>query len=151
MINPSVTPVEIEKKEFSTSFRGYNPSEVRAYLELVSAEMESLTKEIRSVRDDLEEAIRERDRLREQEKRITETLVVAQSAADEARQAARNDAGLIIREAELERSKIVSEIERLKVERSAFVAQLKSFTNAFYERLDADTPAGESGRKQASG
>jgi cell division initiation protein len=141
MAKPRITALDIEQKEFTSSFKGYNASEVRAFLEKVAAEIEVLERENRMLREKLASIESERDRLKEVENRVKDTLLVAQSAADNARQDARKEAELILREAEVERVKIVSEIERLRAERDAFVVQLKSYLDAFYERLSSPTQA----------
>ena len=135
MNKQSITAVEIENKEFSTSLRGFNTTEVKSFLGLVAGEIEWLTKENRTLKDKLAETDRERIRLTAQEERVKETLLMAQQAADDARTTARREAASIIREAETERMAIVGEVERLKSERSAFVAQLRSVLEAFYQKL----------------
>ncbi len=40
-----ITPLEIRKQEFRKSLRGYDPHEVRSFLEMVSTELENLLRE----------------------------------------------------------------------------------------------------------
>lgn len=126
-----LTPLDIEKKEFSVGFRGYNTAEVRAFLELVAAELESCMKENKTLREKLATIETEHKQLKELEEQIQKTLLLAQSAAEETKQNARQEATLLLREAEMERARITSEIERLKSERDAFVAQLLSLVESF--------------------
>jgi cell division initiation protein len=141
MSKPRITALEIEKKEFSYSLRGYNSAEVRAYLERVAEEVENLESEIRSLRDRLSIAEADRERMKLLEDKVKDALVVAQSAADDARANARKEAELILREAEMGRARAISEIERLRAEKSAFIAQIKSYLNAFYEKLNMPSEA----------
>lgn len=131
-----ITPLDVETKEFTTSFRGYSPAEVRAFLERVAEEIETLTRELRSVREALESATRERDELRKREALINEALVAAQKAAEDIVHAARERSGAILQQAEAQRVQIQGEIERLIAERDAFVVQLRSYLDAFYARLE---------------
>lgn len=131
-----ITPLEVETKEFTTSFRGYAPAEVRAFLEKVSAEIESLTRELRSVRETLEAVTRERDELRQRETLINETLIAAQRAGEEIQQAARERAQAALQQVEAQRIQIQGDIERLCAERDAFIVQLRSYLDAFYARLE---------------
>lgn len=131
-----ITPLEVETKEFTTSFRGYSPAEVRAFLEKVSAELESLTREVRSVREALEVVTRERDELRQRERLINETLIAAQRAGEEIQQAAHERAEAALRQVEAQRIHVQADIERLRAERDAFIAQLRSYLDAFYARLE---------------
>lgn len=75
------------------------------------------------------------------EEKVKDALVVAQSAADDARANARKEAELILREAEMKRAQVIFEIERLRAEKSAFVAQIKSYLDAFYEKLTVPAEA----------
>src|SRR5438034_551377 len=42
----SLTPLEIQKQQFSRVFKGYNADEVRAYLSLVAEEIENLVRDV---------------------------------------------------------------------------------------------------------
>lgn len=115
--------------------RGYNASEVRSFLEFVAKELETLGKENRYLADQLAVSEKQLTRLAGQEDRIKETLLMAQKAADDLRAAARQEASAILRQAESQRGEIAAEMERLRAERDAFVAQLRSFLDIFYEKL----------------
>jgi cell division initiation protein len=137
MSKPRITALDIEKKEFSSSLKGYNTAEVRAFLERVAAEIEILERETRVLKERLAVAEADRNRFVEIENQVKDAIIVAQAAADEVRANARKEAELILREAEVSRLQVVAEIERLGSEKAAFVAQIKSFLDAFYEKLRA--------------
>lgn len=138
MNKPSITAIEIESKEFSTSLRGYQTAEVRAFLSLLAEEFAALSRENRNLQESLASAERERARLSSQEDTVKEALLFAQKAADDLRDSARAEARLVLREAELERASAVAEIERLHAEKAAFAAQLRHMLDAFYERLSEE-------------
>jgi cell division initiation protein len=131
-----LTPLDIESKEFPSSFRGYSTPEVRAFLEKIAMEFESLLREIRGLEARVAELKRERDELRNRESLINETLVAAQASAEQILEAAREKASAILQQAETERTHLVAQIEELRAEREAFVVQLRSFLDAFYARLE---------------
>lgn len=95
-----VTPLDLRQQRFQTVMRGYDRGEVQAFM--------------LEVADDYENALRESDRLRQevvkleavlgehrgQERNLRNTLLTAQKLADEIREQAQNEAGLVIREAE---------------------------------------------------
>ena len=95
-----VTPLDLRQQRFQTVMRGYDRGEVQAFL--------------LEVADDYENAVRENDKLRQdvakldavlgehrgQERNLRNTLLTAQKLADEIKEQATNEAGLIIREAE---------------------------------------------------
>lgn len=140
MQNGTLLPVEIENKEFSASLRGYNPSEVRAFLHEVAERLAELGKENRELQRSLASVNEQRSRLEGQENIVKDTLLLAQRAAEDAKIAARQEADAIIREAEAHRVKIIAEVERLRSEKAAFIIQFRSFLDGMYERMG---PPGE--------
>ena len=131
-----ITPLEVETKEFTSSFRGYSPAEVRAFLEKVAAEIELLTRGVRAAKEALDAVTRERDELRQRESLINETLIAAQRAGEEIQQLARERADAALQQVEAQRIQIQGDIERLRAERDAFVVQMRSYLDAFYARLE---------------
>ena len=53
-----ITPLEIRKQEFRKMLRGYDPHEVRSFLEMVSTELESLLRENAGLNEKVKEIIR---------------------------------------------------------------------------------------------
>ena len=95
-----VTPIDLRQQRFQTVMRGYDRGEVQAFM--------------LEVADDYENALRENDKLRQdvakldavlgehrgQERNLRNTLLTAQKLADEIKEQAQNEAGIIVREAE---------------------------------------------------
>lgn len=131
----NLTPLDLEKKTFSVSFRGFNPQEVTAYLEKVSAELEALIKENRTLQELLQQKESEIKRLQESEDLLKNTLMLAKQTADETILNAKQKAEVIINEAHQTRKEILRGLEKIKVERSALIVQIKSFMDAYYEKL----------------
>jgi cell division initiation protein len=106
-----VTPLDLRQQQFKTVMRGYDRGEVQAFLLEVS--------------DDYENALRENDKLRSdaarldamlaehrgQERNLRNTLLTAQKHADEIKEHAQTEAGLIIREAEGQRDLILQKAQ----------------------------------------
>ncbi len=137
MSSYNFTPLEIEGKEFRLAFRGYRKEEVRNFLQAIASEWESLVRENKSLKERLSVLEAECRRLHELENLLKDTLLVAQSAAEEAKASARREAQAILQEAEAQRVRLLGEIEHLKAERHAFIAQLRSLLEAFYEKLSS--------------
>ena len=81
----NLTPLEIQKQLFARKFKGFDPNEVRAYLQLVAEEIEvlllsvdRLTRENAMLRDDLEDH-NQRERI------LKDTLLSAQKVSEEVR------------------------------------------------------------------
>lgn len=131
----NITPLDIEKKSFSVSFRGFNPHEVTAYLEKVSAELEALIKENRTLQELLQQKESEIKKLQESENLLKSTLMLAKQTADETILNAKQKAEVIINEAHQTRKEILRDLEKLKADRSSFIVQIKSLIDAYYEKL----------------
>jgi cell division initiation protein len=104
-----VTPLDIRRKEFKRSVRGYADEEVDLFLDEVADEFERLYQEnvelqerIRRLDEQLATHLQLRDALEK-------TLVSAQFQADETKANARKESELILRDAELKARGIVSD------------------------------------------
>lgn len=143
-----ITPLDIQNKEFKRSFfRGYKESEVDQFLDEIIDDYENLYKENIELKDKiliLNEQIKQYNNL---EKVLKDTLVVAQSTADEVTGAARQKAEAIIEDAEVKSKKLIDaanddvrnirkEYEYLKKEIFIFKTRYKSFIEAQLITLD---------------
>ena len=116
-----ITPHDIRQQQFTVRmFRGFDPSEVDAFLEDVADDYEALLKDNALLKEQLA-ALEERSRgVIEREKNLQEVLVTSQRLVDEMKTAAKREAELIVREAELRGEKAVEaargEEARIRVE-----------------------------------
>lgn len=115
-----ITPLDIQNKEFKKSVVGYKTRDVDGYLDFINTDYEKLYRENVELKDKigvLSDQIRQYNNL---EETLKNTLVVAQSTADEVTKSARKKADLILEEAELEsKNKIheaLDEVKKIKVE-----------------------------------
>ncbi len=120
-----ISPLEIKKQEFKTSIAGYDKNEVRAFLDLVRAEVEGLIRENTILKDELKEAMRKIEEYREKEKILQETLIAAREMKEEIVDRARKESEIIIAEAEVKARKIMEEAHRKVAEISAEINELK--------------------------
>jgi len=104
-----VTPLDIRRKEFKRSMRGYSDEEVDLFLDEVADEFERLFQENIELQERvqrLEEQMAAHAQLREA---LEKTLITAQIQADEIRANARKESELILRDAELKARDIIGE------------------------------------------
>jgi cell division initiation protein len=150
-----VTPTDIRQQSFTVRlFRGFDPQEVDAFLEDVAEDLEFAIKENTTLREQLA-AMEERMRaVGDREKILQETLVTTQRLTEEMKEAAKRDAGLHVREAELQGEKIVesarseearilNDVQMLKRTRRQLVEEIRS-TLETYQRWLSEF-SGESG------
>ena len=96
-----ITPLDIENKKFSKkAINGYNPEEVDDFLDEVIKDYESLFRQSSDNKNKIEELNSKLEHYNKIESTLQNTLVMAQSAADEVKRAAEKQAEQIIKEAE---------------------------------------------------
>jgi len=105
----ALTPLDIHNKEFRKGFRGYVEDEVDEFLDEVVKEFENLLKENVKLKDEIEKLAGQVENYRQLEQTLHNTLIVAQSTAEEVKTAGKKEADLIIREAEANAVRIVEE------------------------------------------
>ena len=96
-----ITPLDIENKKFSKkALNGYNPEEVDDFLDEVIKDYELLFRQSSDNKNKIEELNNKLEHYSKIESTLQNTLVMAQSAADEVKRAAEKQAEQIIKEAE---------------------------------------------------
>jgi cell division initiation protein len=142
-----LTPLEIRKMDFSRSLRGYNPEEVRAFLETVADQIDILQRDVNDFSDNV---VRLETRLADfqmMEKTLQETLLKAEESAHRSRADSQREAEITMREAEVEAQRILAEgrnaSERLKTEilmlqdrRDSFIKKLKYLLQSQTDLID---------------
>jgi cell division initiation protein len=130
-----LTPLEIRKMDFNRSMRGYNPDEVRAFLETVAEQVELLQRDVNDFSDKI---IRLETRLSDfqmMEKTLQETLLKAEESARRSREDSQREAQITLREAEVEVQRIMAEgrstAEKLKAE----ILMLENRKDTFIRKL----------------
>ena len=154
---PRLTPLEIQKHEFSRKWKGIDPVEVESFLALVAEEME----EIARANADLETRVRhlyeENAEHRERERILKETLMAAQRASEDIRSTAQKQAEMVVRDAQQTGERLThgalaraAEIEKaiheLKIQRANFRLQLQKMVELFQTVLDFDREEDEKER-----
>lgn len=112
-----LTPLDIQNKEFKRGVRGYKETDVDAFLDEIMIDYEKIYKENIELKDKismLNDQIKHYNKI---EETLQNTLVVAQSTAEEVKISAKKSADLIIKEAEDSSKRIIEEArnEALKV------------------------------------
>lgn len=110
----NISPLDIKKKQFKLKFRGFDITEVDAFLEEVTAEFETLARENEALKEERAALAAQVAEYRESEKSLRNTLMAAQKMAEEMRIASERESELKIKEAELQADKILGDA-RLKL------------------------------------
>lgn len=137
-----ITPIDIQRQAFSTRFRGLDPDEVRGYLTLVAEELAAVERE----RAALDQQVKHMEGLLEEHRQregiLKSTLLTAQKASDDIRQAAQRQAEARIKESELQADKLLelaqgkaSDVESGILELRALRSGLRTDIRALVTRL----------------
>jgi cell division initiation protein len=144
----NITPLDITQKQFRKTFRGFEPEEVEAFLALVAVEFEALVKDNMALREDNQRKAEDIAEYRSRERALQETLVTAQKASEEIRDAARKEAEITISDAELQAEKIVQgaharflrivdDINELKRQRVQFETNVRTLAESHLKLIEA--------------
>jgi cell division initiation protein len=136
-----ITPHDIRQQQFTVRmFRGFDPQEVGAFLEDVADDYEMLLKDNQLLKEQLA-AQEERQRaVIEREKHLQDLLVNTQRLVEDMKGAAKREADLIVREAELRGEKQVEaargEEARIHVEIQALKRLRRQLAEDFSATMD---------------
>lgn len=167
-----ITPVDIRNQKFVKSFRGYNPSEVDGFLEVVSSTLEELLVENNELKERMLKAESTLKGYVDLESSLKDALITAQKASEEIRENAQKEAELLMRETRLKAERNMEEtyeaLSRMKKQiadlenlRTEYVARFRSLLDTYrnvmesMEREDQPykeepQPAGDQSRSQPS-
>lgn len=130
-----LTPMEIHNKEFKKGMRGYKEEDVDEFLDKVVADFERLYRENGELKDKISVVNERIDNYSLMEKTLQNTLVVAQTTAEEVVVNARKKSEVIIREAEEQAKRIIEEANNSVVEVHREYENLKKEVQVFKTRF----------------
>lgn len=136
-----LSPLDIQHMEFEKGVSGYRRAQVRGFLERVAAEREELLKELQSARDQLAEQQRRIEALESAEADLRQAVVAAERIGNQMRENARQEARLIVEQADVDRRAIEADVARLRTMRDDFRDQFRGMLQAYghsLERIDTE-------------
>jgi cell division initiation protein len=133
-----ITPHDIRQQQFTSKmFKGYDSQEVDAFLDDVAEDYESVLKDVALLKEQMA-AQEERSRgVTEREKSLQETLVTTQRLAEEMKTAARREAELIVREAELRAEKVLEAVRGEEARIRTEIHQLRRMRRQVFEEMSS--------------
>ena len=142
-----ITPLDMRQQRFKTSVRGYDKTEVVAFLTESADDYEHAMREVDRLRSDLMRTQALLTEHRERENHLRDTLVTAQRVSDELKESAQTEAKLILREAQgradllLQKAQVrLEEIDRdineMKLRRRDAEGMLEATIQAIYRALE---------------
>ncbi|SPP63603.1 DivIVA domain-containing protein [Nitrospira lenta] len=145
-----ITPLDIQQMVFRTKLRGYDREEVNRFLEELAQTVESLNRDNALLRERLAMTEQQVSELKRTETTLSNTLVAAQSLADDVKRSANRDAELIVKEAELKAGEVVRQarvelgetqrdLSLLQKQRLLMVERMRATLHTFERMLDVES------------
>lgn len=142
-----LTPMDINNKEFKKVLRGYSAEEVDEFLDEVVENYEEIYKENSRLKESLSRATEQIEHYEKIENTIQNTLLLAQNAAEQARENTQKEADMIIKNANETAQKILDkshndviqindEYDKVKQEFIKFRAKFRNFMNTQTQTFD---------------
>lgn len=142
-----LTPMDINNKEFKKGIRGYNVEEVDEFLDEVIENYEELYKENSKLKEKLIRSTEQIEHFQKIEATIQNTLLLAQNAAEQAKESSQKEAEITIKNANETAQKILDkahndviqindEYDRVKQEFVMFRAKFRSFMESQIRTFD---------------
>lgn len=142
-----ITPLDMRQQRFKPAVRGYDKTEVVAFLTEAADDYEHAMREVDRLRSDLMRTQALLAEHRERENTLRDTLVTAQRVSGDLKETAQTEAKLIVREAQgradllLQKAQVrLEEIERdiseMKLRRRDAEGMLEATIQAIYRALE---------------
>ena len=137
-----ISPMDLQRQTFGQRLRGFDPAEVRTYLNIVAEEVAALQRE----RDGLDQEVQSLralvDEHRQRETILKNTLLTAQRLSEEIREVARKQSQSVVKEAEIQADRLLElaqsraqEVERGILDLRAHRSSLRTDVRALITRL----------------
>lgn len=144
-----ITPIDIQQHQFKTRLLGYDSSGVDQFLEQIADELERLHRQNQELKAELSRTRSALEEMRQREATLKETLLTTQKVSDDIKRNARNEADIIITDAELKAERIVrdaeerriqliNEIQEIKRQKISFEASLRAMVESHLRLLDLE-------------
>lgn len=141
-----LTPIDIDNKEFTRQFKGYNVEEVDIFLDQISDDLEILMKEQKELEKKLEEVEKSVEQYKAVETTLQDTLIIAQKTAEDVKSVAKKEAEQIITSAQELAKQAVEEMnlsilrqkqkyEKIKQDQNIYKAKMESLLISQLELL----------------
>ncbi len=132
-----LTPLDIENKRFSKTLKGYNVDEVDDFLDQVTLEYEKLYRENAEYREEIEQSKRDLEHYKNVEHTLQNTLIMAQSTAEDIKTMAQKQADQLIINAQNDARKAVENLAKEEFEIRRRTEELKRQFDVYKAKMEA--------------
>ncbi len=142
-----LTPIDIQRQDFEVKLRGYNADEVDDFLDLVGKDYEKLYRDNAELREQIKQLNRSLEQYKSMEATLQQSIVLAQTAAEDIRKNAAEKADVIVNEAQSKSENMYrqldmdiqnkkNELAGVQAEVSGYKTRIKGICSALLEMLD---------------
>ena len=133
-----LTPLDIENKKFSKQMMsGYSVDEVDEFLDEITADYEKLYKESAEAKNKIEEMQEDMAKYKNIENTLNNTLIMAQTAADDVKNLAKQQAEAILNEAQANAKQAVAELEQDIVMKQKELEELQKQFDVYKAKMES--------------
>ena len=132
-----ITPLDIQQMVFKVNFRGYDKEEVNRFLEELAQTVEALNRDLAVQREKIIFLEQQLAELKRTEATLSNTLLSAQSLAENVKQNAHREADLVIKEAELKAGELIRQARVELTDTQRDLSSLQKQRLLMIERLRA--------------
>jgi len=133
-----LTPLDIENKKFSKQMvNGYNVDDVDDFLDEVTVEYQKMYKELNELNSKVEELNADVERYKKIEGTLQDTLVMAQSTAEEVKNVAKQQADQIIKDAETNARSSVEELNTQIIAKARELDDMKKQFDVYKAKMES--------------
>jgi cell division initiation protein len=132
-----ITPLDIQQMVFKVNFRGYDKEEVNRFLEELAQTVEALNRDHAVQQEKIKFLEQQLAELKRTEATLSNTLLSAQSLAEDVKQNAHREADLVIKEAELKASELIRQARVELTDTQRDLSSLQKQRLLMIERLRA--------------
>jgi len=144
-----ITPLDIQQMIFKSRFRGYDKEEVNRFLEELAQTVEELNRDNAILREKIVFLDQQLVELKRTEATLSNTLVSAQSLAEDVKRTAQREAELVMKEAELKAGELIRQarveltdtqrdLSVLQKQRLLMVERLRATLRTFERMLEVE-------------
>ena len=133
-----LTPLDIENKRFSKQMmNGYSVDEIDDFLDQLTLDYQTLYKENSSLKEKIEELEMSINHYKTIESTLQNTLVMAQSTAEEIKKIANQQAEQIVKEAEIQAKESVNSIKNQTLDEMRNMEEVKKQFEVYKAKMEA--------------
>jgi cell division initiation protein len=137
-----ISPMDLQRQTFAQKLRGFDPAEVRTYLNIVAEEVAALQRERDGLAQEVQSLRALVDEHRQRETILKNTLLTAQRLSEEIKDAARKQSESVVKEAEIQADRLIElaqsraqDVERGILDLRAHRSSLRTDVRALITRL----------------